>query len=171
MTKSVLQPGIIESLRKRGFDGFQTVEELWNCMNEVLPKKRGVYVFARDSRASPDFLPEGTGGTYQGKDPNVGIEELTHNWVEGAEVLYIGQTGGGGSKSTLHRRVADMIKFGRGQPVGHWGGRYIWQLADANLLQVCWKATPDDDPIEIEQCMIEEFLKHYGKRPFANLMG
>ncbi len=171
MTKTVLQPGTIEGLRKHGFVGFQTVEELWNCMNEVLPTERGVYVFARDSRASPIFLTEGTGGTYQGKDPNVGIEKLTHNWVEGAEVLYIGQTGGGDSNSTLHRRVADMIKFGRGQLVGHRGGRYIWQLADANLLQVCWKAAPDADPIKIEQRMIGEFRKHYGKRPFANLVG
>lgn len=43
---------------------------------------------------------------------------------------------------------------GAGDPVGHWGGRHIWQLADHADLLVGWKPTPDDDARAIEREMI-----------------
>jgi len=63
------------------------------------------------------------------------------------------------------------MQFGQGKAVGHYGGRYIWQLQDAKDLVVCWKVTLDDEPRVVEKQMIEEFkAAHGGKRPFANLV-
>ena len=60
--------------------------------------------------------------------------------------------------------------FGQGKPVGHWGGRLIWQLEDAKDLIVCWKVLEKEEPREEEKKMIQAFKKqHEGKRPFANL--
>ena len=60
------------------------------------------------------------------------------------------------------------MRFGSGKNVGHYGGRYIWQLADSDDLVVCWKCV--EDSRRVEAAMIAEFKKnHNGKRPFANL--
>lgn len=60
------------------------------------------------------------------------------------------------------------IRFGSGEAVGHWGGRYIWQLEDADQLLFCWKAYADAE--QLEKALIAAFKKcHDGKRPFANL--
>lgn len=63
------------------------------------------------------------------------------------------------------------MQFGQGEPIGHWGGRLIWQLKDAKDLIVCWKVLgKDEEPREVEKEMIQAFKKgHDGKRPFANL--
>lgn len=74
-----------------------------------------------------EFLPIGTGGFFQGRNPNVEVNILEEKWVEGANVLYIGKAGGiaGNGRvynSTLHSRIKLYFKFGIGMPVGHWGG-------------------------------------------------
>jgi hypothetical protein len=116
-------------------------------------------------------LSEGTGGHFKGQDPNVSLSELKDNWVEGTPVIYIGKAGGAGNTATLNKRLGQYLRFGQGANVGHWGGRYIWQLADSRDLIVCWKTLTDDDPREVEHQMIAEFkATHAGKRPFANLM-
>jgi hypothetical protein len=58
--------------------------------------------------------------------------------------------------------------FGAGKPIGHWGGRLIWQLADSDKLLVAWKETPGEVPRNVETDLITEFRNHYGKPPFAN---
>ena len=55
---------------------------------------------------------------------------------------------------------------------GHYGGRLIWQLKDAENLFICWKefSEKNDDPKKIKQALINQFKKiHDGKLPFANL--
>ena len=62
------------------------------------------------------------------------------------------------------------LKFGNGQNIGHWGGRYIWQIKNSGNLLLCWKPTPDEDPEAIETALIARFKEqHRGHRPFANL--
>lgn len=80
-------------------------------------------------------------------------------------MIYIGKA------AVLRDRLRGYMRFGEGKPAPHWGGRYIWQLADAKSLLVCWKATPDEAPRLVERRLIQEFCAQYGKRPFANLSG
>ena len=132
--------------------------------------RKGVYVVLRESESSPQFLSEGTGGFFKGKNPNVSIAELKANWVEGTHVIYIGKAGGADSSATLQKRLGQYLRFGQGANIGHWGGRYIWQLADSRDLVVCWKTLTNEEPREIEHQMIADFKAvHAGKRPFANL--
>ena len=160
-----------EQLKDQGFEGFITMGELMAGARTQIPTQKGVYVILRENESTPQFLSEGTGGHFKGKNPNVSISELEDNWVEKTSVVYIGKAGGTGSSATLNKRLGQYIRFGQGANVGHWGGRYIWQLADSRELVVCWKALTIDEPREMEQKMIEDFkATHKGKRPFANLV-
>lgn len=155
-------------LKTNGFCGFKTIRELKNDIS-VVPKYRGVYVVLLPKMNEKSFLDEGTGGYFKDKDPNVSIGELEQNWIENSCILYIGKAGGANSNATLQSRLKQYMDFGSGKPVGHWGGRYIWQLKNADDLIVCWNMT-DREPSEVESEMIENFKKqHGGKRPFANL--
>ena len=158
-------------LQAQGFEGFKTVGELMDGAKSRIPVQKGVYVVLRESESTPQFLKEGTGGFFKGKNPNVSLAELEENWVAGTPVLYIGKAGGAGSSATLQKRLDQYLRFGRGANVGHWGGRYIWQLADSRDLVVCWKSLVNENPRDVEQKMIADFKAvHAGKRPFANLM-
>ena len=155
----------------QGFEGFKTMGELMDGARTLIPSQKGVYVVLRESKSAPQFLTEGTGGFFKGKNPNVSLAELKDNWVEGTPVVYIGKAGGAGSSATLQRRLGQYLRFGQGANVGHWGGRYIWQLADSRDLIVCWKSLANEEPREVERQMIADFkAAHAGKRPFANLM-
>lgn len=157
-------------LLAHGFEGFKTMGELMDGARTQIPARKGVYVVFRESDSAPQFLTEGTGGFFKGKNPNVSIAELEANWVEGTPVVYIGKAGGAGSSATLQKRLGHYLRFGQGANVGHWGGRYIWQLADSRDLIVCWKTLTNEEPREVEHKMIEDFkATHTGKRPFANL--
>lgn len=159
----------IDSLKKSGFEGFKSVAELMKD-NASVPKQKGVYMIVRKGNTSPSFLEEGTGGFFKGKNPNVTMSELKKEWVNETIVVYIGKAGGGNSDATLHSRLKQYMRFGDGDNVGHWGGRYIWQLADSRDLLVCWKPIDKDEPVEVESRLIAEFKSQYkGKRPFANL--
>lgn len=160
--------------KRLGFEGFKPVNELMNSV-DVVPTKKGVYMVLRVATSVPVFVEKGTGGFFKGKNPNVTIEDLKKNWIEGERVLYIGKAGGTkkdgtASKVTLQERIALYMCFGQGKPVGHWGGRLIWQLEGAKDLVVCWKVLEKEEPREEEKKMIQKFKEqHDGKRPFANL--
>ena len=91
--------------------------------------------------------------------------------MDGTEILYIGKAGGGTSSSTLYKRIKQYLDFGNGKKVGHWGGRYIWQLQDSDDLYFCWKETQTGNlPREEETSLITIFKEsHEGKLPFTNL--
>lgn len=152
----------IENYRKDGFTGFVQVSKLRSAAS-LLPDSGGVYIVVRDSDNSPEFLATGTGGFFKGKNPNVGLEELESNYVAGSKVVYIGKA------TNLKKRVGQLLRFGAGSAVGHWGGRYLWQLADSDNLLIAWKTTPINDPRAEEIKMLEEFVARHGKLPFANL--
>ena len=152
----------IENYRKDGFTGFVPVSKLRSAAS-LLPDSGGVYIVVRDSDNSPEFLANGTGGFFKGKNPNVGLEELESNYVAGSKVVYIGKA------TSLKKRVSQLLRFGAGSAVGQWGGRYLWQLADSDNLLIAWKTTPTTDPRAEEIKMLEEFVSRHGKLPFANL--
>ncbi|WP_304623888.1 hypothetical protein [Bacteroides acidifaciens] len=152
----------IENYRKDGFNGFVPVSKLRSTAS-LLPDSGGVYIVVRDSDNSPEFLATGTGGFFKGKNPNVGLEELESNYVAGSKVVYIGKA------TSLKKRVGQLLRFGAGSAVGHWGGRYLWQLADSDNLLIAWKTTSTTDPRAEEIKMLEEFVSRHGKLPFANL--
>lgn len=162
-----------ENLMRNEFSGFVSVADLLNDRS-MIPRVKGVYMVVRQTNAAPIFLEKGSGGFYQGKDPNVSIDKLHKNWVDDTCVVYIGQTGGNRkgqpSSGTLSERIETYIRFGQGENIGHRGGRCIWQLTDASDLLFCWKELPNDDPRKVEKELIGTFKRqHCGKRPFANL--
>lgn len=157
----------IEQIRNAGFKGFKTIRELFANPSSI-PKIKGVYLILNPSKKQ-DFLHVGTGGHFKERNPNVPISELTSNWVEDTIVVYIGKAGSDGSNATLQSRLRQYLRFGQGSKVGHWGGRYIWQLKNAGDLVVCWKSLPSEDPRQHESSLIQEFVRQYSKRPFANL--
>lgn len=157
-----------QSLAEFGFTGFKSVGELHKDMTQI-PNLRGVYAVLRTSPEEPKFLATGSAGFFKGKDPNVGVNVLQANWVSDGAVVYIGKAGDPGSSATLRSRLRQYLRFGAGASVGHWGGRYIWQLADATELVFCWKPLPDEGPSEVESELIASFRSRYGVRPFANL--
>jgi hypothetical protein len=111
----------------------------------------------------PDFLEASVGGHFKRKSPTVAVSELIANWVA-TETLYIA------SSNNLCRRLHEFAEFGRGKPIGHRGGRYLWQLVDHDRLLVCWRPTANaEDPVDVETTLLGEFHDEHGSLPFANL--
>jgi hypothetical protein len=126
-----------------------------------VPATPGVYaVFAA---GDPAFAEVSCGGHFKGKDPTVPVATLRGEWVPGSDVLYIGKA------NVLNRRLREFAAFGAGRPIGHWGGRYIWQLEGCQDLMVGWVATPEEDPRIVEGRLLESFVAEHGGFPFANL--
>ena len=149
-------------MKDAGFKGFIPVSALRERGLKMIPDVPGVYMVLRVSEGAPEFLETGSGGHFKGKNPNVPVAELAANWVDGTPVVYIGKA------TSLRKRISQYVRFGQGKPVGHWGGRYIWQLADAPDLLFCGREV-DGDPDAVETELIRAFREAYGSRPFANL--
>lgn len=158
----------LASLEDYGFEGFVPIREL-RFAREKIPGVRGVYVLLRVRHDEPRFVAAGTGGHFKGKDPNVAEPVLLASWVADVQVVYIGKAGDPGKRATLRSRLSQYLRFGAGGDVGHWGGRYVWQLADAEDLLVGWKPLPDGEPSQVESELINQFRLVHGRRPFANL--
>jgi hypothetical protein len=159
----------LDAMRQGGFVGFRKPAELRasDCID--VPELPGVYLVVRDPSTPPCFVETSCGGRFKGRNPTVALAILQENWVPNTAVLYIGKAGGGTSKATLRQRLRGYMQFGAGRPVGHWGGRFIWQLQDCEDLLICWRAMPDCDAVAVEGDLIAEFAREHGKRPFANL--
>lgn len=146
-------------LDKAGFSDWMPVENIkkFDCW----PEGPGVYI-VRYRRSEPCFSERSCGGWFKGRDPSVPTESLTANWVTGAEIVYIGKA------NKLRRRLRELIRFGQGHAIGHWGGRLMWQLESPSDLEVAWLETPDRDPREVESELITAFRAQTGQPPFAN---
>jgi hypothetical protein len=158
----------IEEIREAGFTGFKKMSELYRD-NSIIPAVKGVYLVLYVENKPPEFLTEGTGGFFKGKDPNVPISILENNWVDDTIIVYIGKAGKEGSSATLKSRLKQYLGFGKGGNIGHYGGRLIWQIKNSKDLIVCWKALSKDDPRTVESALIRDFYSKFSRRPFANL--
>lgn len=146
-----------------GFTGYVRFDSL---PASGVPAGPGVYVVRRAASEPPVFLALSPAGHFKGKDPSVPIDVLRAAWVEEVDVVYIGKAGG---KRGLRARLDQYRCFGAGEPVGHWGGRFVWQLAEADRLLVAWRATPEDNPAPVELALLAAFERTTGRLPFANL--
>jgi hypothetical protein len=158
----------VGSIRDAGFTGFFPIAALW-ANHSLIPAVKGVYMIVEPFDIYPKFLEKGVGGFFKMKDPNICITDLAGHWIQGCKVLYVGKAGGASSRATLRSRLKQYLDFGKGKPVGHYGGRLIWQLEHHQELLVLWKAMPNSDPREEELQLNENFRKHYGRLPYANL--
>ena len=157
----------IESLRAAGFEGFATVGDLTRSGCLEVPTLRGVYIVVREPADPPKFMPGSAAGFYRGQKPRVKVEVLEQHWVPEAVVLYVGLAAGTGVRGKLQQRIKRYLRHGRGKSVGHWSGRYIWQLADHRKLRLAW--LPSEDGPDLEAQLLARFEKRYGTWPFANL--
>lgn len=151
----------IEEIKKYGFKGFESVKDLREDSSRI-PKKKGVYLVLKPQDMDVGFLETGTGGHTKG-NPNVSRDKLKAKRIEDMLVLYIGRTG-----RTLYKRINELLRFGQGESIGHWGGRYLWQINHSEELVICWKEMQDEDPEEIKNRLLLDFESKYSKLPFAN---
>ena len=168
MNTESLEPINIESINISGFVGFKIISEL-KINPSCIPEIKGVYLVIRPDNTNVEFVKKGSGGFFKDKNPNVPINELRNNWIDEAQIIYIGKAGGSDSNSNLKSRLKEYLNFGQGKKVGHSGGRYIWQIKDINNYIICWKELPNDEPRIIEKQLLEAFKQKFNDLPFANL--
>ena len=151
------------------FEGHRSVADLWQDRSAPIPRVPGVYMVCAPDGFRPTFLETSRGGHFKGRDPTMPIADLEKLWVTGTPILYIGQAGGGTSKRTLRIRIRELLDFRSGKPVGHWGGRALWQIKGAEQFIISWRPLPVEDPRTVKARIIAKFKLRFGKRPFANL--
>jgi hypothetical protein len=156
-------PGAISftrnGLEAKGFLGFVSFKDI---DVDRLPQKPGIYAVLRECEARPVFLEASPAGWFKGRDPTVPVAELEAAWPDGAQCVYIGKA------DNLRRRIKQLRQYGDGRPVGHQGGRRIWQLADADDYVLSWLPTPEADPEAVEGDLIRAFMAEHGRKPIGN---
>lgn len=149
-------------LHASGFAGFLPVSSLQRSLNAV-PAGPGVYAVVREATMPAAFLPTSRGGWFKDKDPTVPADVLRGRWHAGTPILYVGKA------DSLRARIRALVRFAAGEPVGHWGGRYLWQVEGSETFLVGWRE--NDNPRELERELLADFAAHFGSLPFANLVG
>jgi hypothetical protein len=149
-------------LEGRGFIGW--VPLLTASGSKLLPAEPGVYAVSYDLDKPATWPAKSVGGWHKGRDPSTDSKTLDSNWVEETDIVYLGKT-----DRALAKRITEFARFGNGEPVGHWGGRLVWQLPEPSRLMIGWKALQPAKAISTETELFTEFYATYGKLPFANL--
>lgn len=157
-----------QTLKAEGFTGFRTLADLE--INRI-PQRPGVFVILRPEGFRPQYLAKSTAGVFKKKVPTLPADALAAEWVDGAEVLYVGKAGPGSKGNRgLRRQIQEFVDFGRGKPPGHWDGRLIWQLAGAGSLVIAWSELPSEQLNAAEAGYHAAFREEFGRLPFANLV-
>jgi len=160
----------VVGLERQGLTGFLAVSELRASRLAEVPESPGVYVVLRPLSSSPTFLERSHGGWFKGTDPTVARTILKEKWVTGANLIYVGKTTKGSAGRThLRDRLTKLLAYGSGKPVGHKGGRYLWQVEGADEFLVAWRVA--EDPTTEENQILSDFSAAYGSYPFANIAG
>ncbi len=154
-------------LEAAGFAGWRTWDQLRASAFKAIPTGPAAYVIYRQATTAPAYLEANPGGRSKQRDPSVEPDLLARNWVVGSHVIYIGKA------DNAERRLSQFARFGAGEPVVDWGGRYIWQLAGSGDLLVAWHTvTWEETARAYEKRLLAHFADlHGGVRPFANLTG
>jgi hypothetical protein len=156
------------SLKEDGFTGFRPLAAL---DIKRIPQRTGIFAVLQPVGYAPRFLPKSTAGVFKKKDPSVPQSALISEWVDGADVVYVGKAGAGSKGNRgLRRQIQEFIDFGMGKPPGHWDGRLVWQLADPGSLLIAWKELPATAVNEAEADYHARFHDDFGRLPFANLV-
>ena len=87
-------------LEESGFADVESVSALQRSMSRV-PRDPGIYVVLAPSTGEGRFLPEGTGGAFKGKDPNVATDLLASRWHASASVAWRAEVDPRASEVTL----------------------------------------------------------------------
>lgn len=151
-------------LEERGYTGFVSLTDLRNGGLSKVPATPGSYAVLVEG-ITPEFLEASRGGHFKGKNPAVKVDDLRAKWVHGAPIAYIGKA------DNMQRRLREFFRFGAGSAIGHWGGRYLWQVAGSDDWLVCWKPCDEGETaLGAEAALLNEFAdSHGGRLPFANL--
>jgi len=162
-----------DSLKQDGFTGFRTLADL---DFQRIPQRPGLFAVLRPDgpgpfKDRPRFLAKSTAGVFKKKDPTLTADILGAAWVVDADIFYLGKAGPGSKGNRgLRRQIQEFVDFGRGKPPGHWDGRLIWQLADADALHIAWKELPVERLAAAEAGYHAAFVEEYGRLPYANLV-
>ena len=157
-----------QTLKADGFTGFRPLGDL--DINRI-PQKPGIFAVLSLEGNTPQFLAKSTAGIFKKKDPTLKADAVAAEWVDGADVLYVGKAGPGSKGNRgLRRQIQEFVDFGKGKPPGHWDGRLIWQLATAGSLIIAWKELPVEQLNAAEAGCHAAFVEEYGRLPFANLV-
>ncbi|MGP4030492.1 hypothetical protein [Pseudarthrobacter sp. 1C304] len=157
-----------QTLKQDGFTGFRTLRDLE--INRI-PQKPGIFAVLQPEGFRPQFLARSTAGIFKKKDPTLKQDVLAAEWVDGADVLYVGKAGPGSKGNRgLRRQIQEFVDFGQGKPPGQWDGRLIWQLAAANQLVIAWNELPVEQLNAAEASYHAAFVEEYGRLPYANLV-
>ena len=157
-------------LRAGGFVGFLTVAQLRANACGPVPTQPGIYVVLRASVAPPRFLAHSPAGWFKGVDPTETVSVLQAKWVPDTPLMYVGKaTAGSQRRRHLRKRLAELMDFGAGRPIGHRGGRHLWQIEGSDGFRVAWR--PAEDPTTAENDVLRAFLAAHGALPLANIAG
>lgn len=99
----------IEAIKESGFLGFIKLGDLFDN-SSIIPDIKGIYMILHNDPKTTEFLINGTGGHFKGKNPNISMQALKYNWIENTKVVYISKAGGDDSKATLRSRLTQYCK-------------------------------------------------------------
>ena len=159
----------LDLLTSRGFEGFVPISQLHRGGCQDVPDVPGVYVVVRTEDGPPTFLKRSHAPAWRGEDPTRPVDELEARWVAGARVLFIAAAPGSGVRHRLLQRIKRYLRHGHGASVGHWDGRFLWQLSGTSRVEMAWRPCAEgEDARALADETMRAFETLHGARPFAN---